>query len=93
METFVTVIVVLATIAFGVLLIHLLNPQHSERIAAFHYSRSGMPVPGPAAATRRKAHAWARASGARASGTAGRRNRRDDGPHRPGRPILRRRPN
>ncbi|MGW6960139.1 hypothetical protein [Streptomyces chartreusis] len=88
METFVTVIVVLATIAFGVLLIHLLNSQHSERIAAFHYGRSGMPVPGPAAATRRKVHAWARASG-----TAGRRNRRDDGPHRQGRPILRRRPN
>ena len=88
METFVTVIVILAMIALGVLLIHLLNSQHSDRMAAFHYGRSGMPVPGPAAAARRKAHGWARVSGA-----AGRRNRRDDGSHRPGRPIQRHRPN
>ena len=47
MQTFVTVVVILAVIAFGVLLIRLLNLQHSERIAAFHYGRSGMPVPGP----------------------------------------------
>ncbi|MFJ1808608.1 MULTISPECIES: hypothetical protein [unclassified Streptomyces] len=47
METIVTVIAILATIAFGVLLIHLLNSQHSDRIAAFHYARSGMPVAGP----------------------------------------------
>lgn len=83
-----TVIVVLAMIALGALLIHLLNSQHSDRMTAFHYGRSGMPVPGPAAATRRKAHGRARASG-----TAGRRNRRDDGPHRPGRPIQRHRSN
>ncbi|MFI6034196.1 hypothetical protein ACIBBD_08510 [Streptomyces sp. NPDC051315] len=37
METFMTVVVVMAMIALGVLLIHLLNRQHSERIAAFHY--------------------------------------------------------
>ncbi|MFI1927526.1 MULTISPECIES: hypothetical protein [unclassified Streptomyces] len=56
METFVTVIVILAMIAVGVFLIHRLNSQHSERIAAFHYARSGMPVagPGPAPPTPRK---------------------------------------
>ncbi|MFE1028037.1 hypothetical protein ACFW5I_26295 [Streptomyces sp. NPDC058818] len=36
-EIFVTVIVVLAVVALGVLLIHLLNSQHAERIAAFRY--------------------------------------------------------
>jgi non-ribosomal peptide synthetase component E (peptide arylation enzyme) len=35
MEIFVTVIVVLAVIALGVLPIHLLNSQRDERIAAF----------------------------------------------------------
>ncbi|MFF3207600.1 MULTISPECIES: hypothetical protein [unclassified Streptomyces] len=43
-----TVIVILAMIALGMFLIHRLNSQHSERIAAFHYARSGMPVAGPA---------------------------------------------
>lgn len=47
METFVVVIVILAMIAVGVFLIHRLNSQHSERIAAFHYARSGTPVAGP----------------------------------------------
>ncbi|MFF7161251.1 hypothetical protein ACFZBP_07645 [Streptomyces sp. NPDC008086] len=88
METFVTVIVVLAMIAFGVLLIHLLNAQHSDRMAAFHYGRSGMPVPGPALSAPRKARGRARGSG-----TAGRRDRHDDGSHRAGRPNQRRRPN
>ncbi|MDF3146754.1 hypothetical protein, partial [Streptomyces sp. T21Q-yed] len=73
--TFLTVIVVLAMIAFGVLLIHLLNSQHSDRVAAFHYGRYGMPVPGPAPSAPRKSHGRARASG-----TAGRRDHRDDGP-------------
>ncbi|MEU9266320.1 hypothetical protein AB0E04_12820 [Streptomyces sp. NPDC048251] len=56
METFVVVIVILAMIAVGVFLIHRLNSQHSERIAAFHYARSGTPVagPGPSPATPRK---------------------------------------
>ncbi|MGC9538219.1 hypothetical protein [Streptomyces sp. UG1] len=88
METFVTVIVILAMIALGVLLIHLLNSQHGDRMAAFHYGRSGTPVPGPAPSAPRKAHGRARVSG-----TAGRRGRRDDGFHRPGRPIRRHRPN
>ena len=88
METFVTVITILAMIALGVLLIHLLNSQHSDRMTAFHYGRSGMPVPGPAPSALRKAHGRARVSG-----TAGRRNRRDDGSHGPGRPIQRHRPN
>lgn len=81
MQTFVTVVVVLAMIAFGVLLIHLLNLQHSERIAAFHYGRSGMPVPGPDPLAPRKARGR---SGA--SGTARRRAPREDGPSRPDRP-------
>ena len=48
METFVTVIAILAMIALGVLLIHLVNSRHSEGIAAYHYGRSGTPVAGPA---------------------------------------------
>ncbi|WP_329222153.1 hypothetical protein OG352_33710 [Streptomyces sp. NBC_01485] len=47
MVTFVTVIVILAMIALGVFLIHRLNTQHGERIAAFHYGRSGTPIEGP----------------------------------------------
>ncbi|BAC72497.1 hypothetical protein AQJ43_21950 [Streptomyces avermitilis] len=38
MEIFVNVLVLLAMIALGVLLIHLLNSQHDDRIAAFHYA-------------------------------------------------------
>ncbi|MFE0799458.1 hypothetical protein [Streptomyces sp. NPDC058812] len=41
MEIFVTVIVVLAVVALGVLLIHLLNAQNDERIAAFRYGTGG----------------------------------------------------
>ncbi|MFF4350187.1 hypothetical protein [Streptomyces sp. NPDC001530] len=37
METAITVSVIVAVIMIGVLLIHLLNGQHDERIAAFHY--------------------------------------------------------
>ncbi|MFE0473277.1 hypothetical protein ACFW2V_16815 [Streptomyces sp. NPDC058947] len=56
MEIFVTVLVILAMAAFGTLLIRLLNAQHDDRRAAFHYSRSGMPVPGAAPSAPRKAH-------------------------------------
>lgn len=40
MEIFVTVIVVLAMTALGVLLIHLLDARRDERVAAFPYGRS-----------------------------------------------------
>ncbi len=46
--TFVTVAVILGMIAFGVLLIRLLNSQHGDRMAAIHYGHTGMPVAGPA---------------------------------------------
>jgi hypothetical protein len=46
MEISVTMIVVLAVVAVGVLLIHLLNSQRDERIAAFQYGRSRSAVPG-----------------------------------------------
>ena len=36
-ETVITVSVIIAMIMPGVLLIHLLNGRHNERIAAFHY--------------------------------------------------------
>ncbi|AZQ36267.1 hypothetical protein EJ357_24720 [Streptomyces cyaneochromogenes] len=88
METFVTVIVILAMIALGVLLIHLLNSQHSDRIAAFHYGRSGTPVPGLGPSARRKGRGRARASS-----IAGRGARRDDGSDRPSRPNRQHRPN
>ncbi|MFF4505386.1 hypothetical protein [Streptomyces sp. NPDC001401] len=73
METFVTVLVILAMIALGVVLIHLLNTRDSDHIAAFHYGRSGMPVAGPAPSAPRKAHGWAGAS------RTGRRDHRDGG--------------
>jgi len=38
-ETVITVAAIVAMIVVGVLLIHLLNGQHAERIAAFHYGR------------------------------------------------------
>jgi len=38
-ETVITVAAIVAMIVAGVLLIHLLNGQHAERIAAFHYGR------------------------------------------------------
>jgi hypothetical protein len=51
METFVTVVALLAMVAVGVLLIHLLNNQHDERITAFPYGRSRSAVRGPAPST------------------------------------------
>ncbi|MFE7836500.1 hypothetical protein ACFU53_10720 [Streptomyces sp. NPDC057474] len=83
METFVTVIVIIAVIAFGVLLIHLLNSQHSDRIAVFHYGHSGMPVAGPTPSAPPKARGRARTTG-----TGRRRDHRDGGR---GRLRLRRR--
>jgi hypothetical protein len=87
-ETFVTAVVVLAMIAFGVLLIHLLNSQHSGRMTVFHYGRSGMPAPGPAPSAPRKTNGRLGVSG-----TACRRDRGDDASHRPSRPNQRHRPN
>ncbi|MEV2209967.1 hypothetical protein AB0H86_00320 [Streptomyces sp. NPDC050997] len=40
METFVTVVVLMAMIALGVLLVHMANRQRGDRIAAFHRGRS-----------------------------------------------------
>lgn len=72
-ETFVTVLVILAMIALGAFLIHLLDAQHGDRIAAFHYGRFGMPVAGPAAPAPRKAH------GRVGTSSAGRRRDHRDG--------------
>ncbi|MBA4863961.1 hypothetical protein H1V43_21900 [Streptomyces sp. PSKA54] len=38
METVITLAAITAMILIGMLLIHLLNGRHDERIAAFHYS-------------------------------------------------------
>ncbi len=43
-ETFLTVITILAMVALGMFLIHRLNSQHSDRIAAFRYARFERPV-------------------------------------------------
>ncbi|WP_369250629.1 hypothetical protein [Streptomyces sp. R41] len=74
METFVTVVVLLAMVAVGVLLIHLLNNQHDERITAFPYGRSRPAVRGPAPPAPRKVRGRAGASG-----TGDRRDHRDGG--------------
>lgn len=63
MGTFVTVAVIVAMIAFGVVIIHMLNSQHSKGISAFHYARSGLPVPGPDSPVQRGARGRAGASG------------------------------
>ncbi|MEV1062771.1 hypothetical protein [Streptomyces sp. NPDC050263] len=67
-----TVIVIIAVIAFGALLIHQLNSQHGDRIAAFHYGRSGMPVTGSPPSTPRKARGRARTTGTGRKRDAGR---------------------
>ncbi|MFF3847163.1 hypothetical protein [Streptomyces sp. NPDC002328] len=77
METFVTVTVIIAMIALGVLLIHRLNSQHSDRIAAFHYGRSGTPVPGPAPSAPRKTGGRTRTTGRRPPRPTRRRTRAD----------------
>ncbi|MFE0721817.1 hypothetical protein ACFW23_12745 [Streptomyces rochei] len=68
MEILVTVIVLLAAIALGVLVIHLLNAQHDERIAAFHYGHPGPAVPRPGSLAPRKARGQDGASGNDTSG-------------------------
>ncbi|WNZ09851.1 hypothetical protein [Streptomyces sp. 11x1] len=80
METFLTLIVIIAVIVFGSLLIHRLNSQHGDRIAAFHYGRSRTPDAGPRPSAPRKARVRA--------GTTGTGRRRDAGS---GRLRLRRR--
>lgn len=69
MATAITIGVILAMIAVGVLVIQLLNAQHAERISAFRYSRflpgrrgprgstaQPPPPPPPAGNTRRDHH-------------------------------------
>ncbi|SNX62977.1 hypothetical protein SAMN06272735_4774 [Streptomyces sp. TLI_55] len=73
METFVGVMALLAMIAVGVLLIHLLNNQHDERIAVFPYGRSRSAVRGAAPSSPQKPRDRA--------GTQGADDRRD---HRDG---------
>jgi len=74
MGTVLAVVLPLVMIALGVLLIHLLNAQHSERIAAFHYGRSWTTARGPAPSVPRKA-----GGPAGPSGTDDRRDHRDGG--------------
>ncbi|MGW0841264.1 hypothetical protein ACWD26_14035 [Streptomyces sp. NPDC002787] len=71
METFLTLIVIIAVIAFGALLIRRLNSQHGDRIAAFHYGHSRTPVAGPPPSAPRKARVR--------TGTTGTGRRRDVG--------------
>ncbi|MFF7447658.1 MULTISPECIES: hypothetical protein [unclassified Streptomyces] len=52
-----TVTVIVAVIAFGVVIIHLLNSQHGKGLSAVHYSRSGLPAPGPDSPVQRGAGA------------------------------------
>jgi len=74
METFVIVVVLLAMVAVGVLLIHLLNNQHDERITAFPYGRPRPAVRGLAPSDPQKARGRAGTSG-----TGDRRDHRDRG--------------
>ncbi|MCX5047962.1 MULTISPECIES: hypothetical protein [unclassified Streptomyces] len=67
METFVVVLVILAMIAVGAFLIHLLNAQHGDRIAAFHYGRFGMAAPGPDSSVPRRKRGRARKAPRRAA--------------------------
>jgi len=63
METFVTVVVILAMVALGAFLIHRLNNQHDERIATFRFSRSLPAVRGPAPSAPEQVPGRAAASG------------------------------
>lgn len=74
METFVAVMVLLAMIVVGVLLIHLLNDQHDERIAVFHYGPSRSAVRGAAPSAPQKLRGRAGTHGA-----GDRRDHRDGG--------------
>jgi hypothetical protein len=75
-ETFVTVLVLLAMGALGVFLIHRLNSQHDERISGFPYGRSLPTVRGPAPSTPRKVRGR---TDPRTVGTGDRRDHRDGG--------------
>ncbi|GGP64202.1 hypothetical protein GCM10010247_41280 [Streptomyces calvus] len=75
MGVVVTVIVLLALTAVGVLLIHRLNSQHGSRAAAFHYGPLGTAVPGTAPTSGRRVRGRAVA----ASGTGERGDRRAGG--------------
>ncbi|GAA0445515.1 hypothetical protein ACFQ2B_16190 [Streptomyces stramineus] len=55
MQTLTTVVVLLALVALGALVIHALNGQHDERIAAFHYSRF---LPGALGRNHRAQQPW-----------------------------------
>lgn len=70
MGILVTVIVLLAAMALGLLVIHLLNAQHDERIAAFPYGRPGPALPRAGSPAPRKAGGRDGASG---NGTSGNR--------------------
>ncbi|MFF7050512.1 hypothetical protein ACFY94_19315 [Streptomyces griseorubiginosus] len=74
METFVAVMALLAMVGVGVLLIHLLNNQHDERIAVFPYgrSRSTARVPAPPAPQKLRGRAGT-------NGAGDRRDHRDGG--------------
>ncbi|WP_405734110.1 hypothetical protein OG885_21630 [Streptomyces sp. NBC_00028] len=54
METLVTALVLVAIVALGAFLIHRLDALHGDRIATFHYGRSGMPVAGPPGSSGRR---------------------------------------
>jgi hypothetical protein len=74
METFVTVVALVAMVALGAFLIHRLNNQHDERIATFHYSRSRPAARGPAPSAPQKVRGRAGTSG-----TGDRRDHRNGG--------------
>jgi hypothetical protein len=74
METFVTVVALLAMVALGAFLIHRLNNQHDERIAAFHYGRSRSAARGPAPSAPQQVRGRTAPSG-----TGDRRDHRDGG--------------
>ncbi|MDK1475472.1 hypothetical protein QNO07_18950 [Streptomyces sp. 549] len=63
MEALVTVVALLAMTALGVFLIHRLNSQHRDRIAAFRYSRPGVPPASPDLPAREKSRGGAAANG------------------------------
>jgi hypothetical protein len=74
METFVTVVALVAMVALGAFLIHRLNNQHDERIATFHYGRSRPAARGPAPSAPQKVRGRAGTSG-----TGDRRDHRNGG--------------
>lgn len=69
METAVTVAVIIFVIIAGMFLIHRLNAQHDERIAAFRYSNA---LPGIGRRNRKRPRATAR------KGFPGEATRRED---------------